>query len=189
MKAPMKRRDFTLSIKHDIPQFIEQVKQCPEYAYILHSKDTNHATGEQIETHCHAYIAFPNPRSFKSVAQLLNVPEHMVCKIIDKKSIIQYLIHKNHSDKYQYDFSEITSNFTLEPYFMDNSSHLWRDYNSLRSGQLTPDDFYQLHKHSIDANNFYQKLRIFEMITFTGSNSQLPPLNAPIPPIHKLIKH
>jgi len=181
----MKRRNFTLSIKNDIIEFIKQVEQCPQYAWIIHDQDRDPETNKIIDLHVHAYIEFPNPRSFKSVAELLNVPEHMVCKVIDKNGIIQYLIHKNQPEKFQYDFNDITANFDLKPFFMSKSTTLWSDYNQLRNHKLTPNEFYEIHKNEIDHNAFYQKLRIFEMIAAHG---EVPPLNAPTPPIHTLLK-
>lgn len=181
----MKRRNFTLSIKNDIIDFIKQVEQCPQYAWIVHDKDVNHETGELIEKHVHAYIEFPNPRSFKSVAELLNVSENMVCKVIDKNGILQYLVHKNQPEKYQYPFEDITSNFDLEPFFMNKSNNLWSDYNLLRTHEISPDEFYKLHKSEIDNNGFFQKLRIFEMIA-NHQEVGLPPTQKP--PIHELLK-
>jgi hypothetical protein len=181
----MKRRNFTLSIRLDIIEFIKQVEQCPQYAWIIHDKDINHETGELIEKHVHAYVEFPNPRSFKSVAELLNVPENQVQKVIDKNGILQYLIHKNQPEKYQYDFNDITSNFDLEPFFMNKSNNLWEDYNRLRTHQISPDEFYHLHKSEIDNNGFFQKLRIFEMI---ANHTEVIPLPTKKPDIHTLLK-
>lgn len=182
----MKRRNFTLSIKNDIIEFIKQVEQCPQYAWIIHDKDIDHDTGELIEKHVHAYIEFPNPRSFKSVADLLNVAENMVCKVIDKHAILQYLIHKNQPEKYQYAFEEITTNFDLQPFFMEKSNTTWYDFNNLRSGKITSSAFYDIHKSEIDNNNFYQKLRIYQIITDIEHNNSQPP--TPKPPIHTLLK-
>lgn len=179
----MKRRNFTLSINTDIELFIPLVEQCPQYAWILHDRDTN--DGQLIAPHVHAYIEFTNPRSFKSVADTLNVPENMVCKVIDKNGILQYLIHKNQPDKFQYDFTEIHTNFDLEPYFMDKSNNLWFDFNKLKQRSISPNDFYELHKSQIDSNAFYQRLRIFDMIS---SYEQIPPPLSPVPPIHNLLK-
>lgn len=184
----MKRRNFTLSIRQDIIEFIKQVEQCPQYAWIVHDKDSHtNDDGEiiPVEKHVHAYIEFPNPRSFKSVAELLNVPENQVQKVIDKNGILQYLVHKNQPEKYQYNFEDITSNFDLKPFFMNKSNNLWEDYNSLRTHQITPDEFYKLHKSEIDNNGFFQKLRIFEMI---ANHVEVAPLPTPKPPIHNLLK-
>jgi len=161
----MKRRNFTLSIKNDLADFTFRVEQFPQWAWILHDKDIDSETNKLIEPHIHAYIECPNPRSFKSIAYDLNVPENMVCKVIDKNGILQYLIHKNQPDKFQYDYTEIMTNFDLEPFFSTKSEHLWTDYNFLRQGKLSPNEFYEIHKHEIDSNSFYQKLRIFEMIS------------------------
>jgi len=183
--SEMKRRNFTFAVTKNIMEIIKQVEQCPEYAWIIHDKDVNKESGELIEKHVHAYIEFKNPRSFKSVAELLNVPENMVCKVIDKHGILQYLIHKNQPEKYQYDFKDITANFDLEPFFMNKSNNLWIDYNSLRQHEISPDEFYRLHKSEIDNNGFFQKLRIFEMIA-NHVDVALSPTQKP--PIHELLK-
>jgi len=180
----MKRRNFTLSIKNDQIEFIKNVEQCPIYAWIVHDKDADPETGELIPKHVHAYVEFPNPRSFASVAESLGVAENMVCKVIDKNGILQYLIHKNQPEKYQYDFNDIQANFDLTPFFMNSAHNLWKDFNNLRRGVITPNEFYELHKGEIDANAFYQKLRIFDMIS--GYEPLQPP--TPPPPIHTLLK-
>ena len=180
----MKRRNFTLSIKNDYEKLIPLVEQCPQYAWILHDADTNTDTGELIEPHIHVYIEFPNPRSFKSIADILDIPENMVCKVIDKNGILQYLIHKNQPDKFQYNFSDIHTNFDLEPYFMEKSNTLWYDFNQLKRFHITPDEFYAIHKSEIDANAFYQRLRIFDMIS---AYDDIPPRNT-YPMIHNLLK-
>jgi len=181
----LKRRNFTFSVTQDMVEVIKQVEQCNQYAWIVHDKDTDPDTGELIEKHVHAYIEFPNPRSFASVASLIGIAENMVCKVIDKNGILQYLIHKNQPDKYQYPFEDITSNFDLEPFFMNKSNHLWEDFNKLRNHHISPDEFYQMHKNEIDGNAFYQKLRIFDMIS---SYVEIAPPQSPTPPIHGLIK-
>lgn len=179
MKSPLKRRNFTLAITQNIDAFLSLVEQCPQYAWIIHDKD------KDTERHAHAYIEFKNPRSFQSVAESLNVAENMVSKVLDKNAILQYLIHKNQPDKFQYKYDEIHANFDLEPFFNSKSNNLWSDYNFLRSKKLSPHEFYELHKHEIDSNSFYQKLRIFEIISNHGET--LPPKTT-LPPIHSLLK-
>jgi len=181
----MKRRTFTLSIKNNIPEFIKLVEQFPMYAWITHDKDVNSDTGELIEKHVHAFIEVKNPRSFKSVAESLNVSENMVCKVIDKNGILQYLIHKNQPDKFQYEFTEIHSNFNLEPFFMTKSNTLWVDFNNLRRRKITPDEFYDIHKSEIDANAFYQRLRIFDLIANHWDYD--PKHSTTVPPVHNLL--
>jgi len=181
----MKRRNFTLSVSKDIYEVIKQVEQCPLYAWIIHDKDINPETNQLIEKHVHAYIEFPNPRSFDSVAELIGIPPNMLLKVIDKNGILQYLIHKNQPDKFQYDFKDIQSNFDLEPFFsMDKSPQLWDDFNKLRSHKISPNEFYELHKAEINRNAFYQRLKIFQLIS--DYQSVDPP--TPKPPIHTLLK-
>lgn len=171
----MKRRNFTLSINKDISSLISKVEQTPYYAWIIHDKDINPETGEIIEPHVHVYLEFKNPRSYASVADQLDVAENMVCKVIDKNGILQYLIHKNQPEKYQYNFTDIHANFDLEPFFMDkNDNTLWYDFLDLKYGSMTSKEFYTAHKSQIDPNSFYQKLKIFDLITTCDRYLQKP---------------
>lgn len=186
----MKRRNFTLSIRQDIIEFIKQVEQCPQYAWIIHDKDEKcdeHGEITPVEKHVHAYIEFPNPRSFKSVAELLNVPENQVQKVIDKNGILQYLIHKNQPDKYQYNFTDITSNFDLEPFFMSKSDNLWEDYLKLRRHEISPHEFYLEHKSHIDNQGFAQRLKTYEMIA-SHEATPGPLFDKTPPPVHTILK-
>ena len=181
----MKRRNFTLSINTDIEQVIEAAEKYPLWAWIIHDQDINKETGELIAPHAHIYLECPNPRSFKSVAESLQIPENMIEKVIDKNGILQYLIHKNQPDKHQYDFEEIHSNFDLTPFFLTKSTNtLWYDFLKLKRHQLSPQEFYDIHQSEIESNGFYQKLKIFDMISSYTSPTE----GNSFPPIHSLIK-
>jgi hypothetical protein len=106
----LKTRCMTISLKQDITK---EVEQYGKYAWILHDKDVILETGELKDAHYHYYLEFPNARSINSVADELGIEPNFIEVVRDKKGILNYLIHAKNPDKYQYDISEVHSNFDL----------------------------------------------------------------------------
>lgn len=106
----LRSRTVTISVKQDITNIIEQYGK---YAWILHDKDVD-KEGELKDPHYHIYLEFPNARSLNSIAEELNIPPNMIEVVRDKNGILKYLTHANNPEKYQYDISEIHSNFDIE---------------------------------------------------------------------------
>jgi len=102
---PTKRRNFTFALTQDNERIIDLVKQLPGYAFIYHDKD------KDAEPHYHYYIEFPNPRSFESVSEDLDIPKNMLQKVFSKQGILSYLTHENEPSKYHYNKSDIITNF------------------------------------------------------------------------------
>lgn len=109
--SKLRSRTVTISVKQDITSLIEQYGK---YAWILHDKDTNKETGELIDPHYHIYLEFPNARSLDAVANELGIAPNFVEIVRDKKGILNYLTHNNNPEKYQYDISEVHSNFDIK---------------------------------------------------------------------------
>lgn len=106
----MKTRTVTISLKQDITSIVEQYGK---YAWILHDKDvTEH--GELKDSHYHIYLEFPNPRSINSIANELGIEPHMIEVVRNKQGILAYLTHSRSPEKYQYDISEVHSNFEIK---------------------------------------------------------------------------
>lgn len=95
-----------------------------KYCFILHDKDSYtqddvlhnpeliDKIGQMKELHYHIYIHFKYPVDSGTIAKLFEVPENLVQKIkrqFDTAAL--YAIHANAPNKYQYDVSEVTSNF------------------------------------------------------------------------------
>lgn len=107
------------------------------YAYILHNKDVYtedcfekktgellHKEGEPKAPHWHIALDFKIDdknnkkfeKTFKTIANDFGVNESCVSKVKSGKYIknLLYLTHRNASEKYQYDFSEVTANFNYD---------------------------------------------------------------------------
>lgn len=104
-----------------------------QYAYILHDKDVydndvfNKETGELIgqkgqlkKPHYHFVVYFENARYLDSVSKVFDVPLNMIEIKSSLKGSIEYLIHKNHKDKFQYSRDEVVGN--LKSYLDDKTS-------------------------------------------------------------------
>jgi hypothetical protein len=163
----IKRRNFTFSVNRDIDKKIELVqKLVPKWAYIVHDKDINTTTGEYIKPHIHFYIEFLNPRYLSAVAKELELPEHMLENVINKKGILEYLTHKNQPDKFQYNTKNVKSNFEFEketqPVDVINEYY---DYMKVRKGLMTSFEFLDNYKVYCATLSFYNRLRVYDMIT------------------------
>lgn len=100
----------------------ENYKWCSAY----HDKDVKEDTGE-VKPHYHIQIYGNIQKSLKSWAKHLEVDINKIEIIKYKKQAIQYLIHKNQKNKYQYEKEIIRSNFDIEEYFeekIDETSQL-----------------------------------------------------------------
>lgn len=76
------------------------------YAFINHDKDIDE-NGEIKKNHTHVVIQFKNQKWRNSLALELGItPNYMQkCEKIDKS--LEYLIHLNNEEKYQYDIKEV----------------------------------------------------------------------------------
>lgn len=96
-----------------------------KYAYILHNNDVyedddfTHSVGELKVPHYHLILRFDNRHSIASIQNKLKVPYNSVQIKDNFPKSIEYLTHKNHPNKYQYDWHDIHTNITkIESYFV-----------------------------------------------------------------------
>lgn len=86
-----------------------------EYAYILHDKDKDE-NGNLIPSHIHFVLCLNSALRLSTVlnkiCDTLDINEFGVTlsKTVSYTGAIQYLIHKNDSDKYKYSIDEIKTN-------------------------------------------------------------------------------
>lgn len=136
-----------------------------DYAYILHDKDVLE-DGSPKEPHFHVYVNF-GQTSWQSdrVGARFGVADNFVCKVKGRKSDIEeYLTHRNAPEKYQYDESEVYSNYDWvksrdeakekknkkqrgEEIRNNIVTGVWRDYNLHTF--VSAKEFYE-HKKLID---------------------------------------
>lgn len=76
------------------------------FAYILHDKDIIEDTGELKKPHWHVILYFDNPHYLLSLAKDLGIKPNYI-KTDELKKGLEYLIHKNNPDKYQYPIDEV----------------------------------------------------------------------------------
>lgn len=95
----------------DIKLMVEQVlERYPgtRFAYIFHDKDTS-ADGP-VPEHWHIVFKFSGHARFNSLKEVF--PYGMIQTAKSLNASIQYLIHKNAPEKFQYQVSEIITNFS-----------------------------------------------------------------------------
>ncbi|MDR0905037.1 MAG: replication protein [Oscillospiraceae bacterium] len=121
MDKKTKIRVFTFTVDAENPDYpnqaeniISEMKSVPRYAYVLHDKDVDIATGEVKKPHYHFYLEYLNPRYVSSIAKEFGLPEHMVEIVRHKKGALSYLLHRTAKaigeGKYQYDIEELHTN-------------------------------------------------------------------------------
>ena len=90
-------------------QAIEKIKESYDYAFILHDKDCDE-DGVVKKAHWHVVLRFKNQNWNSSIAKDLGIELNYIQKVKNFDNALQYLIHYNDSDKYQYDLSEVKGN-------------------------------------------------------------------------------
>ena len=89
------------------------------YAFVLHNKDVKES-GEIEREHYHVVIVLKSPYSkttiINDIAKCLMINKNCIGsrKIRDFVLMVQYLIHKNDKEKYQYDLLDIWTSDTNE---------------------------------------------------------------------------
>lgn len=167
MATPTKRRNFTFSLKvqetKNIDAIIATVSKFPKYAYIIHDKDVHTETGELKDDHYHFYVEFPNPRSFSSLANDLNISTNYIEKVYDKTAILEYLTHENQPDKHHYDRSEIITNMDFDNEIIKriDVTTEYKDWLSLMTGKLSAEDWFKKYASDLAKISVYNRLKIY----------------------------
>lgn len=147
MSSKIKTRTYTFALTVEDTPNIEKIKSIVEqyykWAWILHDKDQQ-PDGTPKKNHIHFYVDFENPRFLSGLAKDLGISENFIEKVHSKKAILNYFTHSNQPEKYQYDKSEIHTNFTIADETIDdaiNALDMWHDFKKVKMGLLTTDDF------------------------------------------------
>lgn len=142
------------SSKYNTIEIIEKAKSLSSCAFIYHDKD------EDKKAHYHLLCFFPTQHSLSAYAKKFEIEEHNIQIIKNKVGAIQYLIHKNNPEKYQYDIDSICSNFDISKFFNNRVEKETQVIYALFSyiqnrGIITLREFY---KYVID-NDFWSDYR------------------------------
>lgn len=74
----------------------------------VYTEDTDeHKAGELEKEHFHFVVKFKNARYLSAVAKSLGLEERFIQTAKSYKGSVEYLLHLNHPEKYQYDVSEL----------------------------------------------------------------------------------
>ncbi len=160
MADAKKSKIFTGSLypdaeNYDCMKVLETIKaKFKQWAFAAHDSDVNDDGGPK-KLHIH-WVGRGDPRTVSAVAKFLGIPEHDIEIGRNFKSLVQYLIHKNDPDKFQYDPEIIESN-------IPDIGMMFRD---LSEGQIVKDlssaklerSWYDLIQYAVD-NDFYDVLR------------------------------
>ena len=120
-----------------------------DYAYILHDKDTDD-NGDLKKAHIHLLLFFSNARWGSSILKEIDIDNPNLIEFRENKAnAIQYLIHSNNHNKYQYDYTSIISNIDLSLYFNRFTDKETSDIAIIL-------DFIENYNGIIYFNNLYQ---------------------------------
>jgi len=112
--------EYVQQIKHlkvtlkEIDDIISSHRTIKEWAYIIHDKD-KYPDGNPKEPHIHLYMNFgKSGATFETVAKWFKDETQYIDKVKGRKGdMLMYLTHANTPEKYQYDSSEVVSNFNI----------------------------------------------------------------------------
>lgn len=130
---------------HNMVKVINEKSCIKDFAYIDHNKDVKE-DGTPVESHVHLMLRFSEVQDTKYIAKWFNVPENQLCKIKGKfADALCYLTHENAPDKYQYDESEVVSNFDFKKEKEKKSSNLRKEeiINKIVSGEIREYNYYE----------------------------------------------
>lgn len=134
---------------------LETVKaKFKEWAYCLHDSDVTD-DGEPKKPHVH-WVGRGDPRTLSAVAKFLGLKENEIELGKNFKALVQYLIHLNNPEKFQYSAEAVVTNLP------DIGAYL----RNLSEGQLVKDlgsakcrmSWYDLVQYAIE-NDCYDVLR------------------------------
>lgn len=115
------------SILFDVDNALEVIQSkisiIKNYCYIIHDRDIyeadteGHKKGELKPQHIHMLLKFQDdqPQHIKNIAQWFEIPQNFISKIKGSwKAACLYQVHYNSPEKYQYNVSDVTSNFDFQ---------------------------------------------------------------------------
>lgn len=103
----------------NVKKYLDGWSSVQDYAFILHNKDTRD-DGALKAPHIHLMIRFKNPMPFENILARANnvfgdgqeiIKFQHLQKCFNWKSCIAYLTHSNDKSKFQYEDSEVISNY------------------------------------------------------------------------------
>lgn len=92
-------------------QALDYIKHNYEHLYILHDKDVNKDTGELKKAHYHVIIEFKSAKWCSALAKELGITENYIEQVNNYEKALEYLIHFNDDEKFQYNLDDVKGTF------------------------------------------------------------------------------
>lgn len=98
---------------NDFKNYLTKLSLNVQYAFILHDKDVNKDTGEVKTKHLHCVLMLEDRKRLITIIRDIskelsfNINLISIEKVNDLVGSIQYLIHRNDKEKYQYNIDDI----------------------------------------------------------------------------------
>lgn len=115
--SEIRSRVFRILLYPDNPEHMLAIMELQSSDYpavgIKHDKDVytedtdDHKAGEIEKEHFHFVLKFKNARYLTAVAKLLGIEERFIQTAKSYKGSVEYLLHINHPEKFQYERSEL----------------------------------------------------------------------------------
>lgn len=84
------------------------------------NKNPDWNIGDPKKPHFHCILIFSNSKQLGLVASMIGIKQNYLQKVENKEGALQYLIHKNNPEKYQYNITDVESNIVkLEKKYFD----------------------------------------------------------------------
>jgi len=149
----------------DIKDYLESNESIVFYCFILHDSDTKD-DGTLVRKHYHIVVQLNNSYSKSTLVNDIVAKLFVNRAIVSSRKIkdfvlsVQYLIHKNDKDKYQYAIFDIWTNDTNEEFKIL--------YESVSSYEIDIDYLITLVNKSSDLSSIYKELGLKKARTYRG---------------------
>lgn len=127
------------STSYDCTAVLDRLQEIfPFWAYVLHDKDVD-ANGEIKKAHYHWIGKQENPAPASTIANKLGVAVNDVCYCKSVKAQVQYLIHKNDPDKFQYPPTDVVSSSDVKRWLCEGEEEqkAYAIYEYIRESNCT----------------------------------------------------
>lgn len=163
---------YFCAVTHDLSLAEEIKKSILDYkswAWIYHEPDTEDGT-----PHVHFLLRANGTRNIGQVADHIGLPSNYIQVCRKVVAFRRYMMHLDSSDKIKYDVKDVHTNnhadFRLAKQGNQDKDvySLYKDWQRLRIGRMTPDEFIQLNFVEMSKMPFYQKIKTFQAIQATA---------------------
>lgn len=156
-------QDTTSYNYEEVLDYFRSLKYC---AFIYHDKDLKTDLSGELEElkkpHYHIVVKYDNATTPQAISKKCGVPTNYIQSIRSERQMIRYLIHKDHPDKYQYEYNDIYFTPSYEKVIKSSFDDLKTEEEQL----LLIKDFIDNLKDTPDYT-----MRLFKLIMYVNTNN------------------